>query len=305
MSHLEVVDRSFEQLIIGWAQLECIFDAGRWTEGPVYFPDADQLIFSDIPNNRLMRWTPDGHIGVYRQPSGFTNGNTRDLMGRLISCQHGTRSVVRTELDGTLTTLADSYEGKRLNAPNDVVVRSDGTVWFTDPTYGILTDYEGNRAEPEQDGCYVYRIDPITGRIDRVADGFQKPNGLAFSVDESVLYVADSGVTHTPGGNHHIRRFEVQSDGSLQGGAVLMDVQRFPDGFRVDEFDNIWTSAGDGVHCYTPDGTLLGKVLVPEGVANLVFGGARKNRLFITATSSVFSIYVAARGAGHPVLTAP
>ncbi len=305
MSHLEVVDRKFEQLIVGWAQLECIFDGGRWTEGPVYFPDADQLIFSDIPNNRLMRWTPDGHIGVYRQPSGFTNGNTRDLMGRLISCQHGTRSVVRTELDGTLTTLADSYDGRRLNSPNDVVVRSDGTIWFTDPTYGILSDYEGYRAQPEQDGCYVYRIDPVTGRIDRVADGFQKPNGLAFSVDESVLYVADSGVTHTPGGNHHIRRFEVQSDGSLQGGAVLMDVPRFPDGFRVDELDNIWTSAGDGVHCYASDGTLLGKVLVPEGVANLVFGGARKNRLFITATSSVFSIYVAVRGAGHPVLTAP
>lgn len=305
MSHLEVVDRKFEQLTVGWAQLECIFDAGRWTEGPVYFPDADQLIFSDIPNNRLMRWTPDGHVGVYRQPSGFTNGNTRDLMGRLISCQHGTRSVVRTELDGTLTVLADSYEGKRLNAPNDVVVRSDGTIWFTDPTYGILSDYEGYRAEPEQDGCYVYRIDPTTGRIDRVADGFQKPNGLAFSVDESVLYVADSGVTHTPGGNHHIRRFEVQSDGSLHGGAVLMDVPRFPDGFRIDELDNIWTSAGDGVHCYAPDGTLLGKVLVPEGVANLVFGGARKNRLFITATSSVFSIYVAVRGSGHPALTAP
>lgn len=305
MSHLEVVDRKFEQLIVGWAQLECIFDSGRWTEGPVYFPDADQLIFSDIPNNRLMRWTPDGHVSVYRQPSGFTNGNTRDLMGRLISCQHGTRSVVRTELDGTLTVLADSYEGKRLNSPNDVVVRSDGTIWFTDPTYGILSDYEGYRAEPEQDGCFVYRIDPTTRRIDRVADGFQKPNGLAFSVDESVLYVADSGVTHTPGGNHHIRRFEIQSDGSLHGGAVLMDVPRFPDGFRIDELDNIWTSAGDGVHCYTPDGTLLGKVLVPEGVANLVFGGARKNRMFITATSSVFSIYVTVRGAGHPVLTAP
>lgn len=305
MSHLVVVDQKFERLTVGWARLECIFDSGRWTEGPVYFPDADQLIFSDIPNNRLMRWTPDGHIGIYRQPSGFANGNTRDLMGRLISCQHGTRSVVRTELDGTLSTLADSYEGKRLNAPNDVVVRSDGTIWFTDPTYGILSDYEGYRAVPEQDGCYVYRIDPTTGRVDRVADGFQKPNGLAFSVDESVLYVADSGATHTPGGNHHIRRFEVQSDGSLNGGSVLMDVPRFPDGFRIDEQDNIWTSAGDGVHCYAPDGTLLGKVLVPEGVANLVFGGARKNRLFITATSSVFSIYVAVRGAGHPELTVP
>jgi gluconolactonase len=300
MSHLEVVDRKFEKLVIASAQLERIFVGGRWTEGPVYFSDADQLIFSDIPNNRLMRWTPDGQTGVYRQPSNFTNGNTRDVMGRLISCQHGTRSVVRTEFDGTLTTLAESYEGKRLNSPNDVVVRSDGTIWFTDPTYGILSDYEGYRTEPEQDGCYVYRVDPRTGRIDRVADGFQKPNGLAFSVDESVLYVADSGVTHTPGGNHHIRRFEVQADGSLHGGAPLMNVPRFPDGFRIDELDNIWTSAGDGVYCYAPDGTLLGKVLVPEGVANLVFGGVRRNRLFITATSSVFSIYVAVRGAANP-----
>ncbi len=302
MSSLEIIDPQFANLIPGTSHLEQLWTGARWTEGPVYFGDLDVLLFSDIPNNRIMCLTADNQVSTFRQPSNFTNGNTRDCEGRLVSCQHGSRAVVRTEHDGTQTTIADSYNGKRLNSPNDVVVKSDGSVWFTDPSYGILSDYEGFKSPMEQDGCYVYRVDPGTGAVEIAVDDFVKPNGLAFSPDESVFYVSDSAVSHDPSAPHHIRAFDVGSDGrTLTNDRVFAVVSPgLPDGFRLDTDGRLWTSAADGVHCYTADGNLLGKVLVPEAVANLTFGGPRRNRLFITGTTSVYARYTFVNGAQRP-----
>lgn len=294
----EVRDDRFRRLALLNVALDRLWTGGRWCEGPVWFGDQRTLLFSDIPNDRILRWSEDG-VTVFRQPAGFTNGHARDRQGRLVSCEHGGRRVTRTEWDGSLTVLADRFEGRRLNSPNDVVVRSDGTVWFTDPSYGIDTDYEGHRAEREQPGCFVYRLDPATGDLRAVARDFARPNGLAFSPDEARLYVADTGRTHDPAGPKHIRAFDVGADGTLTGGAVLADCEAgLFDGFRVDEEGNLWASAGDGVHCFAPDGALLGKVLVPEAVANVAFGGPRLNRLFIAATASLYAVYVGVRGAG-------
>lgn len=297
----EFVDRRFHDLTVPIAWVEKLFDGCRWAEGPVWFADAGCLVWSDIPNNRMLRWIPDHGVDVFRSSSNFANGNTRDREGRLVSCEHGTRRVTRTEPDGSLTVIADSYKGRRLNSPNDVTVKSDGTIWFSDPNYGIMSNYEGFKSEMEQDGCYVFRADPARGTLDVVADDFVKPNGLAFSPDESLLYVADSGVSHDPAGPHHIRAFTVGTNGTLTGGGVLVEVSPgLPDGFRVDTDGNIWTSAGDGVHCYAPGGALLGKIRVPETVANVAFGGPRRNRLFIAATTSLYSVFVAATGAQRP-----
>jgi gluconolactonase len=258
----------------------------------------DCLLWSDIPNQRILRWVPDGHVSVFRQPSNFTNGNTRDRQGRLVSCEHGGRRVTRTEIDGSITVLADSYNGKRLNSPNDVVVRSDDTIWFTDPTYGILSDYEGYKAEPEQQTRNVYRLDPASGEITIVVDDFGQPNGLAFSPDETKLYVADSSSSHDITRPRHIRVFDVVDGKTLANGREFCALDNgLPDGFRLDTLGNVWTSAADGVHCFSPEGKLLGKVLVPQTVANVTFGGPRKNRLFITATKSLYSVYVAVTGA--------
>jgi gluconolactonase len=298
-----VEDDRFRFLTVGSARLERLFGGCRWAEGPVWFNDLGCLLFSDIPNQRILRWSPDALAGdgvsVFRSASNFANGHTRDTAGRLISCEHGTRRVTRTEADGSITVLADSFQGKRLNSPNDVVVQSDGSVWFTDPTYGILSDYEGYRAAPEQPVQGVYRIDPA-GQITLVADDFGQPNGLAFSPDERRLYIADSAFSHDPSAPRHIRVFDV-AEGRLTGGRALAHVDAgLPDGIRVDVDGNIWSSAGDGVHCFAPDGTRLGKIFVPETVANLTFGGPRRNRLFIAATSSLYAIYVAATGAQRP-----
>jgi gluconolactonase len=298
-----VEDDRFRFLTVGSARLERLFGGCRWAEGPVWFNDLGCLLFSDIPNQRILRWSPDALAGdgvsVFRSTSNFANGHTRDTAGRLISCEHGTRRVTRTEADGSITVLADSFQGKRLNSPNDVVVQSDGSVWFTDPTYGILSDYEGYRAAPEQPVQGVYRIDPA-GQITLVADDFGQPNGLAFSPDERRLYIADSAFSHDPSAPRHIRVFDV-AEGRLTGGRALAHVDAgLPDGIRVDVDGNIWSSAGDGVHCFAPDGTRLGKIFVPETVANLTFGGPRRNRLFIAATSSLYAIYVAATGAQRP-----
>jgi gluconolactonase len=272
----------------------------RWAEGPVWYHDLGCLIWSDIPNQQLLRWLPDGHVSVFRS-TNFVNGNTRDRQGRLVSCEHGGRRVIRTEADGSITVIADRFEGRRLNSPNDVVVKSDGSVWFTDPTYGIQSNYEGYRAEPEQPTRNVYRVDPQTGAVAKMADDFVMPNGLAFSPGESKLYVADSGGTHYRDGPRHIRVFDVADDGRLLGGAVHYETDNgVPDGFRVDGDGNIWTSAGDGVHCVAPDGTLLGKVLIPQTVSNVTFGGPRRNQLFITATKSLYSIFVGAVGIQAP-----
>ena len=259
-------------------------------------------MWSDIPNDRILRWDePTGNVGVFRAPAGYTNGHTIDREGRLVSCSHGARRVERTEHDGSITPIADHYDGKRLNSPNDVVVSSDGAVWFTDPTYGIDSDYEGFAAESEIGASHVYRVDPQSGACAIAADDFVRPNGLAFSPDERRLYVSDTGMTHFPDGPRHIRAFDVGPDGALSGGEVFATcTEGIFDGFRFDVEGRLWTSAGDGVHCYDPDGTLLGKVLVPEGVANVVFGGPKRNRLFICATTSLYSVMLGVSGAARP-----
>jgi gluconolactonase len=297
----EIHDPRFRNLIVKSARLEELYNGCRWAEGPVWFSDANQLIWSDIPNQRLLRWEPDGGVSVFRQPSNFANGNTRDRQGRLVTCEHGRRRVTRTEVDGSITVLADSFEGRRLNSPNDVVVRSDGSIWFTDPTYGILSDYEGYKAEPEQPTRNVYRLDAATGELEAVVDDFVQPNGLAFSPDESRLYIADSGGSHDENGPRHIRVFDVVDGKRLANGRIFYEVDNgVPDGMRVDVQGNLWTSAGDGVHCVSPQGRLLGKILVPQIVANLTFGGTRRNRLFMTATRSVYAIYLATNGVQMP-----
>ena len=300
-SEYDYVDKRFYDLAVPNAWLEKLYDGCRWAEGPVWFGDGGYLLWSDIPNRRMLRWIPDQGVSMFRADSNFANGNTRDLQGRLVTCEHGSRRVTRTEPDGGMTVLADSFGGRRLNSPNDVVVKSDGTIWFTDPTYGILSDYEGFKAEPEQDACRVYRLDPETDDIAVAVDDMQKPNGLAFSPDESLLYVAESGSSHDPDCPSHIRAYPVAEGRRLGPGRILAEVSPGPpDGIRVDLDGHVWSSAGDGVHCYHPDGTLIGKILVPETVANLTFGGLRRNRLFITATSSLYSIYVATTGTQWP-----
>lgn len=296
----DYVDRRFYDLTVPTADVERLYDGCRWAEGPVWFADGGYLVWSDIPNRRMLRWLPEGGVSVFRHDSGFSNGNTRDRQGRLVSCEHGNRRVTRTEPDGTINVVADGYGGKRLNSPNDVVVKSDGSIWFTDPTYGIMSDYEGNKGESEQEGCFVYRVDPATMDVTVVADDFVKPNGLAFSPDESLLYIADSGLSHDPDGPHHIRVFDVVGD-RLANGRVFTEVSPgVPDGMRVDVEGNVWTSAQDGIHCHAPDGTLLGIIRIPEMVSNLTFGGPKRNRLFITATRSLYSVFVGISGAQTP-----
>jgi gluconolactonase len=268
-----------------------------WAEGPVWMGDANCLLFSDIPNNKIMRWSPDLGLSVYRAPSGFSNGHTRDRQGRLVSCEHGGRRVTRTEWDGTVTVLADGYQGKPLNSPNDVVVKSDGSIWFTDPHYGIMTNYEGHKSAQELP-CNVYRIDP-DGTLEAVLTDFNCPNGLCFSPDETRLYVADTGrMFHKDA--QHIRVFDMTS-GRPRGGEVFHVIGAgCADGIRVDTDGNLWSSAGDGVHCVAPDGTFLGKIPVPEIVSNICFGGRGKQMLFITATTSLYAISLNRSGAQWP-----
>ncbi|KAJ55467.1 gluconolactonase [Actibacterium mucosum KCTC 23349] len=295
--HLEVRDPAFRALCLANCHMEKLWDGGRWTEGPVYFGDGRYLLFSDIPNNRIIRFDEtDNSTSVWRSPSRNSNGQTRDRQGRLISCEHSGRQVTRTEYDGQITVLASHFDGKRLNSPNDVVVSSDGAVWFTDPTYGIDGEYEGDHAISEIGGSHLYRIDPQTGAVEVACDDFVKPNGLAFSADESSLYVSDTGATHVPDGPRHIRRFDV-ANGKLSGGEVfsVCDAGLY-DGFRLDVQGNIWASAADGVHCITPDGALIGKVLVNETVSNVCFGGPKRNRLYITATRSMWGVYMGVQG---------
>ena len=294
----EVLEEDFRRRIRSSASVERLHSGCRWTEGPAYFPAHRSLVWSDIPNDRMLRFDEtDGSVSVFRSPAYYAKGNTDDRQGRLVTCEHGGRRVTRTEHDGSITVLADRYQGGRFNSPNDVVVKSDGSIWFTDPTYGIDSDYEGHKAEPEQDGSHVYRIDP-DGQVTRVLDDFVKPNGLAFSPDESLLYVADTGATHRPDGPRHIRRFKVDESGKLSGGEVFASLtDGFFDGFRLDSDGYVWTSAGEDVHCYAPDGRLTGRIRIGETVANLVFGGPKRNRLYICATSSLYAVLVAANGA--------
>ena len=294
----EMIDPRFRRLHIPTAQLDRLHTGCRWAEGPAYFPAGRYLIWSDIPNNRMLRYDEcSGAVSVFRQPSNNSNGNTVDRSGRLVSCEHGGRRVSRTEFDGTVTTIADSHRGRRLNSPNDVVVKSDGSIWFTDPSYGIDSDYEGNRGEREQSGNYVYRVDADGGEPQVVADDFVQPNGLAFSPDESILYIVDTGRTHQENGPAHIRSFSVGEDGSLKDRGVFAECTNgLFDGFRLDTEGRIWTSAADGVHCYDPDGTLIGKILVPEVVANVCFGGPKRNYLYICGTTSLYGVRLPVNG---------
>lgn len=292
MTMYEVLDPRFTPCTRGDGRLRRLHEDCRWAEGPAYFPAGRYLVWSDIPNDRMLRWDEvTDTVGVFRAPAGYPNGNTVDRSGRLVSCEQGNRRVTRTEHDGSVTVLAREFEGKRLNSPNDVVVAADGAVWFTDPSYGIASDYEGHRAESEIGACNVYRLDPDSGACRIVADDFEGPNGLAFSLDGRALYVSDTG-------RRHMRLFDVAGDGTLHGGDVFASctIGGF-DGFRLDDAGRVWTSAGDGVHCYDPDGTLLGKIRVPETVANVVFGGAKGNLLFIAATTTLYSVLLPVRGA--------
>ncbi|MBI2563755.1 MAG: SMP-30/gluconolactonase/LRE family protein [candidate division NC10 bacterium] len=293
--------RRFRPYVVGNARLEVLHTGIRWAEGPVWIADAGCLLLSDVPSNRILRWVEGQGASVYREPANHSNGNTRDRQGRLVTCESGGRRVVRTELDGTQTVLADRYQGKRLNSPNDIVVKSDDTIWFTDPDYGILSDFTGDKAPSELGACHVFRIDPSSGELSSVCGDMVKPNGLAFSPDERTLYVADSGASHDLAGPHHILAFDVTEAGALRNRRVFAVIEPgIPDGFRVDVDGNVWTSAEDGVHCIAPDGELLGKIRVPETVANVTFGGPKRNRLFIAAASSLYAVYVGTRGAQRP-----
>ncbi|MCP4562241.1 MAG: SMP-30/gluconolactonase/LRE family protein [Bosea sp.] len=299
---VEVLDPRFHRIVPGSARMERLWTGARWSEGPAWFPAHQTLVWSDIPNNRMLRYDAlTGEVGTFRQPARNSNGNTVDRQGRLVTCEHGGRQVTRTEHDGSITVLASHYQGKRLNSPNDVVVKSDGSIWFTDPDYGILTDYEGDKAESEIGRCNVYRIDPQSGALTIVADDFVKPNGLAFSPDESALYIADTGASHDPeNGPRHIRKFAVTGDGAKLGASSVFATctAGLFDGFRFDVSGRLWTSAADGLHVYDPDGTLIGKVLVPEVVANLCFGGPKRNRLFICGTTSLYALMTHTNGVG-------
>jgi gluconolactonase len=305
--HIEALDKRFKGSP-GTGAVERVATGFRWAEGPAYFRAGRYLIFSDIPNNRQMRLLEDdNHLSVFRSPSFNSNGNTIDRQGRLLSCEHSGRRVSRTELDGTITIIADSYNNKRLNSPNDVVVASNGSIWFTDPSYGIGGNYEGLKAQQEQEKHNVYRVDPQSGAVTVIVDDFVQPNGLCFSPDEKRLYIIDSGITH--GGPAHIRAFDVDIDqGKATNSKVFAEgfAPGFTDGLRCDVEGNVWCSMGwgdpkeDGVRCYSPAGELLGKIHLPETCANVVFGGLLRNRLYMCASTSVYACYVDTQGALIP-----
>ncbi|QJQ93879.1 MULTISPECIES: SMP-30/gluconolactonase/LRE family protein [Halomonadaceae] len=303
----EIIDERFARYRLANAAVERLASGFRWAEGPVYFGDGGYLLWSDIPNNKLMRWLEDtGEVSVFRQSSNYANGHTRDREGRLLSCEHDTRRVTRTEYDGSITVLADAFEGKPLNAPNDIIVHPDGGIWFTDPGYGILMHYEGHVADFELPEA-VYRIDPQSGQLEKMAE-VEKPNGIAFSPDYSRLYVADTGGTHAADHPHQILVWDVEENGTrLVNERQFAEVgPGFVDGLAVDTDGNLWCGAifgglfgaddHDGVHCYADDGTLIGKIHLPEPCANLCFGGPRRNRLFITGSQSLYAVYVETQG---------
>ena len=300
MDAFEIVDVRFRAMVLPNAALLTLGEGFGWLEGPVWFADQDCLLVSDLPNDRILRWSEQGGVSVFREPAGFANGHARDGQGRLIGCSHRHRHVERTELDGTITVLASHHDGKRLNAPNDIVCKSDGTIWFSDPIYGISTDYEGGKQTPELPPR-VYRLDPRDGSLTVVADDFAGPNGLAFSPDERWLYIAETGEQFADNTPRHIRRFAVGEDGTLSGGDIFHTVSPgYADGFRVDEDGHIWSGAADGVHCIDPGGALLGKILTPATVSNLAFGGRNRSRLFLCASHTLQAIYVNVRGAARP-----
>jgi len=298
-SGFEIIEPEFKNCFFGYARLERLWTGCSWAEGPVWFGGGRYLLWSDIPNNRIMRYDEtDGSVSIFRQPSGFANGNSIDSQGRLITCEHSNRRITRTEHDGTISIIADNYKCKKFNSPNDLVVKSDGSIWFTDPDYGIMADYEGGIANREQDGCHVFRIDPVSLEVTQVANDFHHPNGIAFSKDERYLYIADSGFTEHIDAPRHIRRFEVtkRGDGLVNSKIFITCSAGFFDGFRLDQDNRVWASCSEGVHCFNSDGLLIGKIHVPEMVANVTFGGLKLNRLFICGTSSLYSVYLKING---------
>ncbi|RCN56341.1 SMP-30/gluconolactonase/LRE family protein [Acidiferrobacter thiooxydans] len=301
MAPYDIIDPSFRSFVLPNAAIETLGTGFRWLEGPVWFADHDCLVFSDIPNDRVLRWSETGGVSVFRSPCGFENGHARDREGRLISCSHRNRCVTRTEWDGRITVLASHYQGRRLNAPNDVVVKSDGSIWFTDPLYGINTDYEGGRQVSEQRPA-VYRLDPARAELEVVAGDFEGPNGLCFSPDERVLYIVETGQQFAADPVRHIRRAVLTENGTRLGATMVFHevVPGGADGLRCDEDGNVWTSAADGVHCLNPQGALLGKIRTNTPVANLAFGGRQRSRLFLCAGQTLLGVYVNRRGAVRP-----
>jgi len=288
------------------AQLERLCTGATWSEGPVWLHEDNCVLWSDIPNNRMLRWSAADGMTVWREAVEFTNGHTRDLNGDLLHCSHGQRAIVRTpmrngRIDATTAdaVVVDRYLGKRLNSPNDIVVKSDGSIWFSDPPYGILSDREGHKAVPEQAANHVFCFNPATGVLTAASTWVQEPNGLAFSPDESLLYVSDTSAALAPAGqgHHHIAVFDVAADNSLHNPRVFAEVNPgLSDGFRLDTQGWIYTSSEDSVQVYHPDGTLLGKIAVPEKIGNLCFGGPQGNQLFIAASTSLYRITLHTRG---------
>lgn len=268
----------------------------KWAEGPCYIKSHKKLYFSDIPNNHLLSW--DGsNIKIEKDPSNFINGNTEDLEGNLISCSHGGRCIYKTDINGNTTTLVDKYLDKKLNSPNDVVVKSDGSIWFTDPPYGILSDYEGYKGDMEYGACYVFRYDPKENNLEVVSKDFLKPNGLAFSVNEDKIYIADSGGSHDVNAPNQIMVYDIVENKILKNGKVFHKFNPFfADGFRVDKDDNVWTSAGKGIKCFSPQGEVIGQLLLPDLVANLTFGGENNNILYVTSSSNLYSMELNQQG---------
>ena len=301
MSDYDILDPRFRALIIGHAKLEKLWTGSRWAEGPVYVPAAKSLIWSDIPNDRLLRYDEtDGSVSTFETPCGYHNGHSLDQSGRVIACEHGGRRISRLDHDGVWRGLATHFDGKRFNSPNDVVVKSDGSIWFTDPTYGIDSHYEGHAAPSEIGASNVYRLDVATGAVTAVVTDRVRPNGLAFSADERILYVADTGVSHVPGHPRAITAYDVSTDGRSVGeGRPFIECPAGVfDGFRVDRAGNLWTSSADSVRVYAADGTQIGRIPIPEIVSNLCFGGPKRNRLYITAQTSLYSIYLNAHPPG-------
>jgi gluconolactonase len=307
---LVIVDKRFAKYRLGNTPIRRLHTGMLWAEGPAWNGAGRYLVWSDIPNNVQMRWLEeDGHVSSMRQPAGNSNGNTFDWQGRQISCEHGNRRVVRYDQTGGITVLADKYQGKPLNAPNDAVVDPNGIIWFTDPGYGALMNYEGNKADLQLKEA-VYRIDPQAGRIDMVTDEIHKPNGLCFSPDYKKLYIADTGSTHYPDAPKNIKVWDVADGRTLRNGKQFTSMELpgvgtgLADGIRADVDGNIWVGAGwvgagyDGVHVFAPDGQRIGMILLPEICANVCFGGARRNRLFMTASQSLYAVYVETQGAG-------
>jgi gluconolactonase len=298
---IEILDPRFKPYRLQAAAIERLHTGCRWAEGPVWFGDGRYLLWSDIPNDRILKWEESsGAVSVFRQPSGFANGHTRDRQGRLLTCEHGGRRVVRTEYDGSLTVIADQFQGKRLNSPNDIVVKSDDTIWFSDPPFGILGHYEGHAA-PAELPTHLYRFDPRTGELTVACSDILRPNGLAFSPDERTLYVVESGTLP-----RRIRAFDVDESGRLCGDRVFHTpgIEGAPDGFRCDVDGNLWAGWGmgeglDGVRIFAPDGTSIGHIHLPERCANLCFGGPARNRLFMAASQSLYALYVNTQGAAR------